>query len=70
MLGITGCKHKKDLKALVGKEIVPYIVETSMFGAEFKSNLSGTSVVGPDAYNNRKWYAQIWVKNGILTKVK
>jgi hypothetical protein len=60
-------RHKKDLKAAVGTDIRDRIQETSMFGREYDSNLSGVAVVGPGAYE-RKWYAQIWVENNILRK--
>lgn len=58
-------EHKKDLKASVGSFL--HYQETSMFGAEFKSN--GTfAVVGSSAYN-RKWYAQVTMKDGKIAKV-
>jgi hypothetical protein len=57
---------KKELKANVGKPL--RFIETSMFGAEYKEN--GTfCVVGPDPYNNRKWYASVTMKDGLIAKV-
>jgi len=57
---------KKALKESVGKPLK--YVETSFFGAEFKSN--GTfSVVGPSAYN-RKWWATITMKDNLIAKVE
>lgn len=57
---------KKDLKANIGKPL--RFIETSMFGAEYKENGS-FCVVGPDPYNNRKWYAQVTMENGLIKKV-
>jgi hypothetical protein len=67
MLGVSGYSKKKDIKAAVGQRL--RFVETSLFGAEFKPD--GTNVVvGPDAYQERNWYAEVTCKNGIITKVK
>ena len=58
-------KTKKLLKASVGKSL--QYEETSMFGPEYKSN--GTfCVVGPSPYE-RKWYAQVTMKDGLIHKV-
>ena len=57
---------KKVLKQNVGKPL--NYVETSLFGAEYKSN--GTfCVVGPCAYTSRKWYAQVTMENDLIKKV-
>lgn len=66
MMGIFGAKTKKELKGLIGQE--PMFIETSMFGPEYKGDGS-YCVVGPDPYNNRKWYATIVVKLGKIVKV-
>lgn len=59
-------KTKKELKENIGKPL--RYVETSVFGPEFKAN--GTfAVVGPDPYTNRKWYAEVTMKNGLIEKV-
>jgi outer membrane lipoprotein SlyB len=58
---------KKDLKESVGKPL--RFVETSLFGQEYKDDGTFT-VVGPDAYNDRKWYATVTMKNGLIEKVK
>ena len=60
-------KTKKDLKAAIGKAL--RYVETSMFGTEYKST-GKFCVVGPDAYNNRKWYAQVTMKDDVIVGVK
>jgi hypothetical protein len=61
-------KTKKDLKNSVGTRF--RYEETSMFGNEFPSNGTGkVVVVGPGAYD-RKWYAEVWVENFNVTKVK
>ena len=58
-------KSKKDLKAAVGQEL--RYEETSMFGPEFKAN--GTfCVVGPSPYE-RKWFAEVTMKDGKIAKV-
>ena len=57
---------KKALKAEVGNRL--RYEETSMFGPEFKRD--GTfPVVGPGAYE-RKWYAQVTMRDGFIDKVK
>jgi len=62
-------RFKKDLKAMVGKVIRPFLEETSIFGQEYYDDLNGVPVVGPGPYE-RRWFAQIWVRDGILVKVK
>lgn len=59
-------KTKKELKACVGRPL--RFVETSMFGAEYKDNGS-FPVVGPAPYD-RKWYATVVMKNGVIAKVR
>jgi hypothetical protein len=67
MMGVSGYKHKKDLKASLGQPL--RYVETSAFGAEYKDN--GTfCVVGPDAYTARNWFAQVTMKDGKIAAVK
>lgn len=58
--------YKKDLKAEVGKTL--RYEETSLFGPEFKQNGHFT-VVGPSAHN-RRWYAVVVMKDGLIAKVK
>ena len=67
MLGVSGYSKKKDLKAALGSPL--QFVETSLFGPEFKPDGQNT-VVGPDAYQKREWYAQVTCKDGIIIKVK
>jgi hypothetical protein len=66
MMGASGYKAKKDLKASVGKPLG--YVETSLFGTEYKPN-GKFCVVGPDAYNDRRWYAEVTMENGLIKKV-
>lgn len=69
-LGVSGFRYKKDLKAHVGQSMNGRIVETSMFGTEFHPPGRFT-VVGPDAYTKRDWFATIHVDaDGVLTKVE
>ena len=66
---MLGCnyKTKKALKLEIGNPI--RVIETSWFGLEYKEN--GTfCIVGPDPYNNRKWFAQVTMKNGLIAKVE
>ena len=65
MLGAS-YKSKKDLKASIGRPL--RYVETSMFGPEFKAD-GKFCVVGPSPYE-RKWYAEITMKAGLIEKVK
>ena len=66
MMG-AGYATKKELKQAVGQPLK--YVETSMFGSEYREN--GTfCVVGPDAYNNRKWFASVTMEGGLIKSVK
>ena len=57
---------KKDLKASIGRRL--RYEETSMFGEEYKDN-GKFCVVGPGAYD-RKWYAEVTMKAGLIERVK
>ena len=58
-------KTKKQLKESIGREL--RYVETSMFGEEYREN--GTfCVAGPSPYE-RKWYASVTMKDGVIAKV-
>lgn len=57
---------KKELKANRGKPM--RYIETSIFGPEYKGDGDYT-VVGPDPERNRKWYANVTVKDGVISKV-
>lgn len=59
-------KTKKQLKESVGKALV--YQETSMFGPEYTPD-GEFCVVGPSPHN-RKWYAQVTMKKGLIVKVK
>ncbi len=59
-------KHKKDLKASVGQPL--RYVETSFFGEEYNPN-GKFPVVGPCARTNRKWYAEVTMRDGKIHKV-
>jgi len=65
MLGAS-YKTKKALKESIGKPLRR--IETSMFGEEYTPN-GKFCVVGPCPYTNRKWYAQVTMKNGLIDKV-
>ena len=59
-------KTKKDLKANIGNPLL--YTETSFFGPEYKESGS-FCVVGPSPYN-RKWYATIEMRAGLIFKVQ
>lgn len=59
-------KTKKDLKAAIGQPL--RYEETSLFGAEYRDN--GTfCVVGPSP-RERKWFAEVTMVDGKISKVK
>lgn len=58
-------KTKKELKEQIGKSLL--YKETSFFGPEYKSN--GTFAVA-DGSPQRKWFAQITMKDDLIEKVK
>ena len=64
-LAASGYKAKKDLKASVGQPL--RYNETSMFGPEYKAD-GKFCVVGPSAYE-RKWFAEVTMKDGKIAKV-
>lgn len=75
--GVTGFKSKAALKARVaevGAENVN-VFGTSFFGNETATTvaeLAGTSevIVGPDVYNDRRWYANVKRgKDGVIKVV-
>ena len=65
-MGVTGYKTKKDLKNAIGNHLA--YVETSLHGQEYKPT-GKFCVVGPCAYTNRKWFAEVTMENGIIKKV-
>ena len=65
MMGIDGFKSKKELKAALDRR--PRFIETSIFGAEYRGDGEYT-VVGPTPLE-RRWFATITVKNGLISKV-
>ena len=58
-------KTKKDLKSAIGKEL--RYVETSMFREEYRAD-GKFCVVGPSPYD-RKWFASVTMKDGLIFKV-
>lgn len=64
-LAASGYKAKKDLKVSVGKPLG--YRETSMFGNEYKAD-GKFVVVGPSA-TERKWFAEVTMKDGLIAKV-
>ena len=65
MLG-AAYKTKKELKGSIGKPLK--YIETSFFGKEYSDN-GVLTVVGPDPYNARNWYANVTMKDGLIQKV-
>ncbi len=58
-------KTKKELKDNIGKELL--YKETSIFGLEYKTD--GTFVVA-DGSPQRKWFAEVTMKDNLIAKVK
>ena len=56
---------KKALKASIGKPLD--YVETSLFGEEYQSN-GVLTVVGPSP-SERKWFASVEMRDGLIAKV-
>ena len=65
MLGINGFNTKKELKNAIGT--IPDFIETSYCGTEYNGD-GDYSIVAPTPYN-RKWFAVVTVKNGLISKV-
>jgi hypothetical protein len=57
---------KKALKEAIGKPLK--YTETSMFGAEYRAD-GKFCAVGPSPYE-RKFFAEITMENGLISKVK
>ena len=59
---------KKDLKAAIGQTLK--FEETSMFGAEYKSNGVLTVANRPHMTGmGREFFAQVTLENGVIAKV-
>ena len=56
---------KKALKEAIGQPL--HYVETSLFGFEYLDN-GHFCVVGPSPYQ-RKWFAEVTMKDGKISKV-
>jgi hypothetical protein len=67
MMGFSA-KTKKAAKELIGQNVAGRFVETSVFGPEYRSTGTHT-VVGPSPYE-RKWFAELTVKDGVLVGVR
>lgn len=65
-LAASGYKTKKDLKNSVGKPL--NFCETSFFGPEYKAD-GKFAVVGPTA-EQRKWFAEVTMREGLIAKVE
>lgn len=68
MMSVWGCRTKKDLRGKVGAGAAEVFMETSAFGPEYKGD-GRYPVVGPGPYE-RKWYANVTVKDGRISKVE
>lgn len=69
MPGTKNVKTKKELKTKVGEPASRFLLETGMFGPEIPED--GTiPVVGPCAHTNRRFYAQVTIKGGLISAVK
>lgn len=62
-------KSKKELKEMIGTRL--NVIETSMFGNEYVPNGTMTGANRPHITNmGREFFAQVTVKDGIITKVE
>lgn len=67
---IKGITNKDGVVAKGLLDFYSRVQETSFFGAEAKVPGQNT-VVGPDAYTDRRWYATLTVDaKGIVTAIK
>lgn len=68
MMSIRGFPTKKALKdrVKVGPLDSGVLVETSMFGPQNKDGVH--AIVGPSEYE-RRWYAQVTISDGQITRV-
>ena len=64
-MAARGYKTKKALKASIGE--VFHYTETSIFSDQHRDD-GEVTVVGPAPYE-RKWYAQVTCKDGLIVKV-
>jgi len=64
-MAACGYSTKKQLKECVGQRL--NYEETSLFGSEYCPN-GDNNVVGPSAHQ-RKWFATVTCKDGIITEV-
>ena len=60
---IANYKHKKDLKASIGKGLM--YRETSIFGPEYRR--AGTFCV---TNHKHSWFAEVTMKNSYISKVR
>lgn len=68
-LVVNGYDSKKELAASIGKRL--RYIETSVFGNEFKPDGMNTVANRPHITGRgREFFAQVWTKDGIITKVK
>lgn len=67
MMGISGFRTKKELKAAVGQRAS--FIETSILGREFKG--AGRYVIVGPSPTERKWYATVTVDaDSVIQKVE
>lgn len=67
MMSVYDCRTKKVLKTRVGESAQDVLQETSMMGPELRPDGS-FPVVGPGPYD-RKWYATVVVRAGVIARV-
>ena len=70
MMSVYGTYPTKKLfkERAIGTVASVIFMETSMFGPEYKGD-GKYCVVGPSP-TQRKWYAEVTVTNGLISKVK
>ncbi len=63
-------KTKKEVKALIGKDVRHLFQETSFFGAEYRPTGRFTVCISLDCTKIRNVFGVLTVKDNILTKVE
>jgi hypothetical protein len=62
-------RSKKEMKEMIGTRL--RVVETSVFGSQYIPNGTMTGANRPHITNmGREFFAQVTVKDGIITKVE
>ena len=67
---ITNFKTKKSLKDAVGSGEVVQCYQPGPFGQDLSTFTGKVYLEGPHYPEPHRWYAEAWMKDGVVTKVK